>query len=439
MKSIIKIPAVNFWIVLSIAPLILLSYFGAPNPYPLGLLSAVAVFAGVSLLSLSLSSLFANDGWLFKLMHSALLVFCFLVVASSWFYFDYFQSLFTARILAMGIDITAGTQALDFTAHATAVYLLGGCLLVCLVPVWLNETTRRPPCMLIFTTLIIFIGSLVTTERALSHYRDRGVPWLVPANLHPVHAFFSIESRNPTVSEDELEAFKLFQKQNGPEASDSAIKPKRYNVLLVLLESVRADLAGVYSGSLPSLTPNFDDLTTQGLVAPLHYSNTTHTVSAEINMWCGVFDFPGEVKLAYRPESELTVSCLPTILRPFGYESYYFHGNTADFYNRNSLLPKLGFDHLYFYKDEPNPIIETKLLGWGADDVTMFNTVLSELTSRPMESAPFFAHITTLSNHYPFRWDFSDAEFSPPFNGDIQANTLFQNYQNMIAYTDYAD
>ena len=155
-------------------------------------------------------------------------------------------------------------------------------------------------------------------------------------------------------------------------------------------------------------------------------------------MWCGVYDRFGEAKLTYFPESELNFTCLPTTLSELGYDSLYFHGNKGSFYNRTALLPKLGFEDLYFYKDQENPLIEGFKIGWGVDDVTMFSTLMAKLKQRGDDARSFFAHLTTISNHYPFHWEFSADGFTPPFNGDIKSNSLHQNYQNMVAYTDYA-
>ena len=63
--------------------------------------------------------------------------------------------------------------------------------------------------------------------------------------------------------------------------------------------------------------------------------------------------------------------------------------------------------------------------------------MMDSLESRD-EDVPFFAHLTTISNHYPFKWSLPIDKDLLPFPGKPEENTLIQNYQNAIFYTDYA-
>jgi phosphoglycerol transferase MdoB-like AlkP superfamily enzyme len=417
-----------------------IAYHGKINPYPLGLLDTASVL-------FLFFGLLAPTALIFP---RALLVFHILLISllmantfSSWFYFDYYQELYTLAIFAMGQDIESGTKAISFDPYGSVIL---SCVLFNVLSTYFGTKFSIPKRVTLLqiaavSYLISGVG-LTTVELSVSAYTARQIPWLHPANLHPIHALLSSEDHVNRGSQANKEAYTYFASLNKntelPDQENLASDPENIelNVIIILLESFRADMTGHYGREKQSNTPNFDAIAKKHISARNYYSNTTHTISAELSIWCGIFDEVGQRKFTYQEESSLNTKCLPHIFNSQHHKSYYFHANSGSFYNRQALLPKIGFDHNYFHKDKSQTTSQGDL-GWGIDDEEMFSIMMNELES-PHSTQPFFAHMTTISNHYPFKWKLPLKIDSLPNPALPENNTLFENYQNATYYTDYA-
>lgn len=126
---------------------------------------------------------------------------------------------------------------------------------------------------------------------------------------------------------------------------------------------------------------------------------------------------------------------LPVLLSEKGYETAVFHAHEdRDFWNREKAYQSLGFDSFYggIGGSEKGQYDMTEWMGWGLTDTEFFKQsmkYLKELTQ------PFYSFIITLSNHHPYlmldHYQFID--LLPEDEG-----TIFGNYLNSAAYTDYA-
>lgn len=430
--------------------LLLTSYQGSLNIYPLGQLSTISISA----ILFSLTTLTALISFRAILItHMIIFPLIITITISSWYYFDYFRELFTYQIFNIGWDIVEGGNAVDVNKYKTSasILVLLTSLFTLLFYVTGHNLKLKIPTTFVFCTLMFGIAGIITVNKSIDKYSSVGSPWLKPANLHPVHAFLLSINSSDEIQSIEMSSFEYFDgiKTKGAEnlsamqtkklASNDDLKDKQLNLIIILLESFRADLSGSYDPNKNKNTPWFDRIANQNILARTHYSNTTHTVSAEMNIWCGIFDKINYKKIAYLDDEEYLFKCLPEILAAKGYHSFYFHGNKGDFYNRNMFIPKVGFDSAYFHKDKRKPKFSGTKIGWGVDDISMFKTLMDQLEKKN-ERSPFFAHLTTLSNHYPFMWDVNieSTDFNLPFSEVHEQNSLFKNYQNSVYYSDYA-
>jgi phosphoglycerol transferase MdoB-like AlkP superfamily enzyme len=115
------------------------------------------------------------------------------------------------------------------------------------------------------------------------------------------------------------------------------------------------------------------------------------------------------------------------VLRAAGYNTYAFHGNTGQCWNRKVAFPKMGYQ--LFYDQEAMALPSA---GWGAPDKEVFDYVLQAL---PKKRQPFFAHVITMSSHFPYN---SVAQYyeDTRFN-DIPAKEA-RSYFNSMSYVDKA-
>ena len=203
---------------------------------------------------------------------------------------------------------------------------------------------------------------------------------------------------------------------------------QKMNVLLLVLESVRASEMGAY-GAEQSATPFLDSLAHENAFAEKFYATSNFTVKSEHAIHCSSLDFMIGKPLSNRrlPVKSL---CMPHLMREQGYQTFWFHGNTKEFYGRGEYLPKLGFDKI-LSRDELDPTGKKPVLGWGLSDPQVLDFALNELES---VDKPFYAEIMTVSNHMPFDYDWG-IEF-PPY---LQATaTMHDLYRRGIYYTDQA-
>lgn len=204
---------------------------------------------------------------------------------------------------------------------------------------------------------------------------------------------------------------------------------KQYNVVVLVLESVRASEMGVY-GSSESATPFLDSLARKNIFASKFYATSNFTVKSEHAINCSIYDFMIGAPVSKRGMPVRT-KCLPEMLaKEKNYRTLWFHGNDKGFYNRGEYLPKLGFQEVYSAK-ELNDDGQRPVLGWGISDPVLFDIALDKLASI---EGPFYSEILSVSNHMAFDYDWG-IEF--PLNL-VKQTTMFERYRRGIYYTDQA-
>ena len=207
-------------------------------------------------------------------------------------------------------------------------------------------------------------------------------------------------------------------------------KKTQPNVIIVMMESVRASEMGLY-GAKVSATPQLDKIAQEGRFAKTFYASANQTVRGELAVLCGLLDrMRAASSITMNPN--LRTTCLPEILKEHGYKTHWFHGNTKRFFRRESFFKKHSFDHLHDedYLDEIGFAHEK--LGWGVPDEDMVRYAVDILKK---EKQPFFAEIMTLSNHHPFKW-----AWPIPIPQELRPESEYpmDHYRHGIYYTDHA-
>ncbi len=196
------------------------------------------------------------------------------------------------------------------------------------------------------------------------------------------------------------------------------------NVVLVLMESMRAHEMGVY-GANPSLTPNLDRLAKEGIMFKNFYALGTQTIRGEFTILASynpnVLGGP-----VYVNNPNLTVDTLPAVLKRQGYDTNWIEAQCGFIEQKVNFLSRHGVDH--FYTKIP---IKRPPLGLGAADEDTFEYALNLLEKKPQ---PFFSEIMTLSNHWKFDPDYPTISKTPLLKG----NKDYLSYSHGIFYADYA-
>jgi lipoteichoic acid synthase len=113
--------------------------------------------------------------------------------------------------------------------------------------------------------------------------------------------------------------------------------------LIIQLESI-----GQYAvNNEPSVMPYLQSLQKNNLTIPYFYATSCETINAEYTSLCSFW--PDSIDPVNYKNKDNQFYCLPEILKnEHGYDTYFFHANTADFWDRDLLTAKFGFASKYF-------------------------------------------------------------------------------------------
>lgn len=207
---------------------------------------------------------------------------------------------------------------------------------------------------------------------------------------------------------------RLIAKRSGDE--------KRYNVILVSIESFSADFMK-YFGNQDNITPHMDEIAKQGLFFTNMKATGTRTVRGLEALSLSVPPTPGN-SIVRRPNNE----SLFNISTPFierGYEAKFLYGGYGYFDNMNYFFENNGFEIVDRAKFNKNEIVFEN--AWGVSDEDLFLKTIAEADKSYAQKKPFFNFVMTTSNHRPFTY--------PDGRIDIASKT---GRDGSVKYTDYA-
>lgn len=207
----------------------------------------------------------------------------------------------------------------------------------------------------------------------------------------------------------------FFQKST---AGFSLFKTPKPNIVLLLLESMTADVVGAF-GAPVSYTPFLDSLCNYSLVYSDCYASGFRTDQALVSVFSG---FPATpFQSIIRHDTKLnSLPSFPFKLNKLGYHTSFYYGGDVNFSNMKSYLTHMQFNKIYTQDDVVAPTTNK----WGAHDEYTLNYLCQNLNK---QSSPFFAGLLTISLHEPF---------DVPFGQPDTMSTSEQKFCNAAKYTD---
>ena len=202
---------------------------------------------------------------------------------------------------------------------------------------------------------------------------------------------------------------------------------EKRNVVLILLESIRARSATPYNPDLQTM-PFLNDLAGESLLAERAYTVVPHTTKALVAAECGVEPHLAREITESTPDG-IPARCLAELLGEQGYESVFFQPGGTDFEGRPQLVENFGHDELISLEDMDT---EGFQMGnyFGYEDDIMLEPSRAWLQQHAQE--PFFATYKTLTPHHPYE--------TPTRYGIEELRTeddLLNNYLNSVRYVDF--
>ena len=200
------------------------------------------------------------------------------------------------------------------------------------------------------------------------------------------------------------------------------VKAAKPNVVLLMLESFRSFETGAF-GSTLGLSPNFDRYAQEGILFTRIYAGATLTKQGQWSLLCGSHYHRGTPVLTHFRDH--TAVCLPDLLYQKGYDTWWFHGQSAAYDFQGYFLKRHSVKQIMDRLTFP---ITTEAVGWGLSDQALVEHTLDHL---PEAQEPFFWIVQTQTNHHPY-------VVPPRFDKNRGYPESINKFLNTFFYTDYA-
>jgi arylsulfatase A-like enzyme/Tfp pilus assembly protein PilF len=192
------------------------------------------------------------------------------------------------------------------------------------------------------------------------------------------------------------------------------VAPKRPNVLLVTLDTTRADRLGCY-GYVPALTPTLDALAAHGVLFERAYTPAPLTLPSHASMMTGLYPPEHGLLVNGRGRLDESLSTLAEVFSDAGYDTAAFLGSFV-------LHSKFGLDRGFreYDDDMTNTDPTEDGLHRQRDGVWVVDAALAWLQRN--RKKPFFCWVHLYDAHAPYlahREDFGDRFADAPYDGGI--------------------
>ncbi|MDA8792621.1 LTA synthase family protein [Bacteriovoracaceae bacterium] len=200
------------------------------------------------------------------------------------------------------------------------------------------------------------------------------------------------------------------------------------NIVIVVLESTRARSVDPYVNI--NVTPYFEKIAQEGILAKYAYSVIPHTSKSLVNILCGVYpNITSHIDEA--KEGTIKTPCLANVLRnKFYYQTAYFQSATENFESRRSLVSIMGYEN-FFPLESMNKEGYEKANYFGLEDNVMLPKSKDWLNKVKKSDRPFLATYLTVSPHFHYQPVKRYGQFN--FHNDQKYNA----YLNALRYQDH--
>lgn len=177
--------------------------------------------------------------------------------------------------------------------------------------------------------------------------------------------------------------------------TDSILNTTKPNVILILWESLPAKIVGSLGGE-PTVTPNLNRLSKEGLLFTNFYANGDRTDKGIPAILSGYY--PQPVKRIMRmPNKTRSLPMLPKKMAELGYKTAFYYGGDLNFGNMNTYLRNAGISEIVDGSEFDKKDWNSK---WGAYDDVFMKRFADDLSTQQKE--PFFKIALTLTSHEPY-------------------------------------
>lgn len=151
------------------------------------------------------------------------------------------------------------------------------------------------------------------------------------------------------------------------------------------------------------VTPTINKIISEGVYFDNFYSQESYGTSSDTEFTISTSLLPLVDGTVFITDADKEFITTEKLLRDKDYSINVFHGNDIQFWNRDNMLPNLGYTGLYG-KTELN-YTEDEVLGpFGMDDKAFYKKTVDEIVKIKSENPDnnIYAQLITLTNHHPF-------------------------------------
>ncbi|MDG0842749.1 polyglycerol-phosphate lipoteichoic acid synthase LtaS [Staphylococcus equorum] len=354
-------------------------------------------------------------------------------------YFRFFSDFITFSTLnqvgnveSMGGAVTASFKWYDFVYFIdTIIYLF----VLIFKQKWLDKRvfSKKFVPVVMAAAIALFFLNLAFAESDRPELLTRTfdhkylVKYLGPYNFTVYDGVKTIQNnqQKALANEDDLTKVLNYTKQKRVEPNQEYFGAgKKKNVIKIHLESFQTFLIDKKVNG-EEVTPFLNKLSS-GNAGYRYYPNFFHqtgqgkTSDSEFTMDNSLYGLPQGS--AFSLKGDNTYQALPAILdQKQGYTSNVMHGDYKTFWNRDQVYRHFGIDK--FYDATYYDMSEENLENLGLKDKEFFKESADYLAK---EKEPFYSHLITLTNHYPFTVSPEDATIESPNTGDSTVDGYVQ-------------
>lgn len=354
-------------------------------------------------------------------------------------YFRFFSDFLTFSTLnqagnveSMGGAVSASFKWYDFVYFIDTIIYLA---ILIFKRKWLDNRafSKKFVPVVMATSVALFFLNLAFAETDRPELLTRTfdhkylVKYLGPYNFTVYDGVNSIENnqQKALASEDDLTKVLNYTKQKRTEPNPEYYgAAKKKNIIKIHLESFQTFLINKKVNG-KEVTPFLNKLSS-GNQDFTYFPNFFHqtgqgkTSDSEFTMDNSLYGLPQGS--AYSLKGDNTYQSLPAILdQKQGYTSNVMHGDYKTFWNRDQVYKHFGIDN--FYDATYYDMSDDNIVNLGLKDKPFFK---ASADYQSKMKKPFYSHLITLTNHYPFTLDEEDASIDKPNTGDSTVDGYIQ-------------
>ncbi len=208
---------------------------------------------------------------------------------------------------------------------------------------------------------------------------------------------------------------------------------KGKNILVIHYESMQT-FPMYLSFNHEEVTPTLNKLAKEGIFFSNFYSQVGVGTSSDAEFTFNTSLMPSTSGTVFVNFFDREYVSIPNLLTKQGYYTFSMHGNTGEFWNRNTMHKNLGFDK--FYSKDSYAINET--IGLGLSDKSFYNQSVEIIKNiKKEQGSPYYGLLITLTNHTPFSDLELMDEYPTTIDVEIDNQTITRNYLNGTTMGNY--